>query len=101
VYRTAPEEQEPIPVPALVSADLFAAVAEQLAENKKRKRARRAGTRHLLQGLVVCPSCGYAYHGICARSPKKEYRYYRCSGVDGRHPGFTSTRPARFQLDQA
>jgi site-specific DNA recombinase len=87
VYRTAPEEQEPIPVPALVSADLFAAVAEQLAENKRRKRARRSGASHLLQGLVVCPSCGYAYHGIRTRSTKKEYRYYRCSGADGRHPG--------------
>jgi site-specific DNA recombinase len=87
VYRTAPEEQEPIPVPALVSADLFAAVAEQLAENKKRKRARQSGARHLLQGLVVCPGCGYAYHGLRTRSAKKEYRYYRCSGADARHPG--------------
>jgi site-specific DNA recombinase len=87
VYRTAPEEQEPIAVPALVSPDLFAAVAEQLAENKKRKRAQRSGVRHLLQGLVVCPSCGYAYHGIRTCAAKKEYRYYRCSGADARHPG--------------
>jgi site-specific DNA recombinase len=87
VYRTSSAEQEPIPVPALVSADLFAAVAEQLAENKKRKRAQRSGPRHLLQGLVVCPRCGYAYHGIRTCSAKKEYRYYRCSGMDGRHAG--------------
>jgi site-specific DNA recombinase len=87
VYRTDANEQEQSAVPALISAELFAAVAEQLAENKKRKRAQLAGIHHLLQGLVVCPNCGYAYHGIRTISKKKEYRYYRCSGADARHPG--------------
>ena len=86
VYRTLPEEQDSIPVPAIVSEDLFAAAADQLAENKKRWRERPHGASHLLQGLVVCPCCGYAYHGIRVRSKKKQftYRYYRCSGSDCR-----------------
>jgi site-specific DNA recombinase len=87
VYRTAAAEQETIPVPALVSADVFAVVVEQLAENKKRKRAQQSGPRHLLQGLLVCPKCNYAYHGIRTSSAKREYRYYRCSGADAHHPG--------------
>src|SRR4051794_820049 len=45
-------QPEFIPVPALVSDDDFAAVAEQLAENRQRQRQRRAGAHYLLQGLV-------------------------------------------------
>jgi site-specific DNA recombinase len=36
---------EPIPVPAVVSAERFAAVADQLAENRQRGRQRRRGAR--------------------------------------------------------
>jgi site-specific DNA recombinase len=87
VYRTTPEEQEVIPVPALVSAELFALVAERRAENKKRRRKHLHGARHLLQGLLVCQRCGYAYCGLGPRFGRKEYRYYRCSGNDHQHPG--------------
>ena len=41
-YRTEPSEQHPIAVPALVTAELFEAVREQLAENLQR-RLRRGG----------------------------------------------------------
>jgi len=74
----------PIAVPALVSPELFAQVAEQLAENRRRARARRSGSSCLLQGLIVCRQCGYACCGIgrsgagLADGPR--YRYYRCSG---------------------
>jgi site-specific DNA recombinase len=47
-----PAEWISVPVPALVSADLFAAVQEQLQENQQRRRAQQRGTRYLLQGLV-------------------------------------------------
>jgi site-specific DNA recombinase len=71
-----------VPVPALVSAADFTAVAEQLAENRRRQRQRRAGARHLLQGLVVCAGCGYAFHGCVQRYERRgrryEYRYYCC-----------------------
>jgi site-specific DNA recombinase len=75
-----------IAVPALVEPALFAAVAEQLAENKQRQRQSRRGARYLLQGLVVCPPCGHAVYGKpVSRSSAKgttRYAYYRCSGTD-------------------
>ena len=76
-----------IPVPALVSAELFAAVAEQLTENRQRAREGRRGARYLLQGLVVCARCGYAYYGkpvstSAAKGKPRHYAYYRCVGTD-------------------
>jgi site-specific DNA recombinase len=75
-------QPEFVPVPALVSAEDFAAVAEQLAENRQRQRQRAAGARYLLQGLVVCTRCGYALHGLsqqAGRIKRARYTYYRCS----------------------
>jgi len=76
-----------IPVPALVSEDLFAAVQEQLEENRRRTRTHQRGARYLLQGLLVCACCGYAYYGkaISHRTHKghhRDYAYYRCIGTD-------------------
>ena len=62
-YDTPLQERITIPVPALVSEDLFEAVREQLAENQKVSRQRKRGAKYLLQGLVVCDCCGYAYYG--------------------------------------
>jgi site-specific DNA recombinase len=71
------EEWITIPVPALVEAALFAAVQDQLAENRPRARILQKGSRYLLQGLLVCAKCGYAYHG---RTNDERNAYYRCSG---------------------
>jgi site-specific DNA recombinase len=80
---TLPEEQEPIPVPALVSADLFASVAERLAENQRRQREQKQGAAFLLSGLLVCERCGSAYCGHrMIRSGRPPYAYYRCLGTD-------------------
>ena len=49
--------------PALIESDLFAVAQEQLAENRQRNRQTRRGQRYLLQGLLVCRRCGYAYYG--------------------------------------
>jgi site-specific DNA recombinase len=86
VYDT-PERATSITVPALVSEELFAAVAEQLGENRRRQRQGRRGARYLLQGLLVCQSCGYASYGkpVSLRSAKgkeRRYAYYRCTGTD-------------------
>ena len=76
-----------LPVPAIVSEDLFAAVQAQLEENRRRARTGRRGARYLLQGLLVCACCGYAYYGK-AISPSarkghpRDYAYYRCIGSD-------------------
>src|ERR1700760_825326 len=76
-----------MPVPALVDSALFAAVQEQLAENRRRNRQNRRGQRYLLQGLLVCRRCGYAYYGKAisprgAKGKRRDYAYYRCCGSD-------------------
>ena len=85
-YDTKPGEQIPIPVPAIVSEALFAVVQEQLTENRLRGRERKRGARYLLQGLLECQCCGYAYYGkkISRSSAKGKtpYAYYRCVGTD-------------------
>jgi len=58
-----PTEWIAVPVPALVSEALFATVQEQLAENRQRARLGQRGARYLLQGLICCRLCGYAYYG--------------------------------------
>ena len=82
-----PEEWITVPVPALVDAALFAAVQEQLQENRRRARQRQRGARYLLQGLATCAQCGYAYYGkaVSVRAAKghpRAYAYYRCIGTD-------------------
>jgi site-specific DNA recombinase len=82
----SPENWIPIPVPAIIEADLFESVQEQLAENRRRNRQRLAGVRYLLQGLLVCRTCGYAFCGRwCPRYPREPgrgYHYYRCCGTE-------------------
>jgi site-specific DNA recombinase len=87
VTATPVDQWQTIPVPALVDADLFAAVQAQLQENRAQARARRRGARYLLQGLVVCKQCGYAYYGkplsrSSAKGQVRHYAYYRCIGSD-------------------
>jgi site-specific DNA recombinase len=77
-----------IAVPALVSKELFAVVAEQLEENRMRNRQSRRGARWLLQGLLVCKNCGYALYGLGTRhrladGRMTEHAYYRCMGRNG------------------
>ena len=67
--------------------ELFEAAREQLAENRRRNRQRARGQRYLLQGLVVCRQCGYAYYGKAislssAKGKRRAYAYYRCCGSD-------------------
>ena len=86
----APEEQDTIHVPALVSEELFAAAAERLEENRRRHREQKQGAEFLLSGLLVCGRCGSAYCGRRHRSRdgQGEYIYYRCLGTDKyRHGG--------------
>ena len=90
--RTSPDEQESSSVPALVSPELFAAVAERLEENRHRYREQKKGAEFLLSGLLVCHRCGSAYcgrrHG--KRTAQGSYVTYRCIGTDKyRHAGET------------
>ena len=72
------EEWITIPVPALVAPALFDTVQEQLEENRRRARIPGKGSRYLLQGLLVCAKCGYAY---CGRTNDARNAYYRCAGA--------------------
>ncbi len=75
-----------IPVPALVSEERFALAQERLEQNK-RHSPRRTLEPTLLQGLLVCKQCGYAYYRVSARTSKRKLYYYRCLGSDDyRHP---------------
>jgi site-specific DNA recombinase len=87
VYKVPEEKRIPIPVPAIVTEELFDAVQERLAENKERNRRRKQGARHLLQGLLVCNRCGYSYYAkpvgnAAAKRKNVSYVYYRCTGSD-------------------
>jgi site-specific DNA recombinase len=83
IYDVPKEEWITVPVPALVSPELFASVQEQLTENRSRARERRRGATHLLQGLVCCKYCSYAFYGKPAKNRHNQhYVYYRCVGTD-------------------
>ena len=82
VHLTDRSEQIEIAVPAIVSPELFAAVQEQLSDNRLQARERKSGARHLLQGLLECECCGYAYVGCSNVKSNRCYAYYRCVGSD-------------------
>jgi site-specific DNA recombinase len=76
-----------VPVPPVVSHALFAAVQEQLDENRRRARLGQRNARYLLQGLVCCAVCGYAFYGkpvspATRKGNPRSYAYYRCIGSD-------------------
>jgi site-specific DNA recombinase len=86
-YRDkSPEQWIHIPVPAIVSTEVFAAVRDQLDRNQRLSQRNARGERYLLQGLTVCARCGYAYYGkTVSKSAAKggrRYAYYRCVGTD-------------------
>jgi len=108
-YPGASADRITIPVPAIVSAELFDAVAEQLTANQKHTRQRQRGPSYLLQGLMECSCCGYAYYGKgstrFAANPSAPYPYYRCIGMDAFRFGGTricQNKPVRLdRLDAA
>lgn len=87
IYDQDPQQWILIPVPALIDEALFEAVQQQLQENRQRARQSQRGAKYLLQGLLVCQQCGYAYYGkpVSNKSAKghvRNYAYYRCIGTD-------------------
>jgi site-specific DNA recombinase len=86
IYPVKKEDWIYIPVPALIDEKLFDIVQEQLEENKKAARVKQRGASYLLQGLLVCQRCHYAYYGKPVRNKRgqkiDEYAYYRCIGTD-------------------
>ena len=86
-----------IPVPAIVREDTFALAQERLEQNK-RLSPRRTIEPTLLQGMLVCSRCGYAFYRTSTRTSKRKIYYYRCLGSDDyRHPNgrICDNRPIR------
>jgi site-specific DNA recombinase len=75
------EEWIEIPVPALVSEECFARAQELLQENKKRSR-RRTIQPSIVQGLVSCQKCGYAFARTSTQTTARKIHYYKCIGSD-------------------
>jgi site-specific DNA recombinase len=86
-YDVPHEDWIRIAVPALVDPDVFAAVQAQLDENRRHARQSSRGARYLLQGLLQCQHCGYAFYGkplspSTRKHRPRAYAYYRCIGTD-------------------
>ena len=89
-----------IPIPALVDEDTFALAAERLRDNQ-RFAARRTIEPSLVQGLVACKQCGYAWSRTSTRSSARKIHYYRCIGSEAwRRLGgaLCDSRPIRQDL---
>jgi site-specific DNA recombinase len=75
------EEWIEIPVPALVSQESFARAEELLQENKIRSR-RRTIEPSIVQGLVSCQKCGYAFSRTSTQTSARKIHYYKCIGSE-------------------
>ena len=86
-----------IPVPALVSPQIFALAQERLQQNKL-FASRHTKEPTLLQGILICQVCGYAYYRTSTRTSARKLYYYRCLGSDDwRYPKgrVCTNRPVR------
>jgi site-specific DNA recombinase len=89
-----------IAVPALIDDNTFALAQERLATNQK-FAARRTIEPSILQGLVHCRHCGYAWFRTSTRSSARKIAYYRCLGSEAwRYAGKArcDERPIRVDL---
>jgi site-specific DNA recombinase len=75
------EEWIEIPVPALVTEESLARAQELLWENKVRSR-RRTIAPSVVQGLVSCAKCGYAFSRTSTQTSARKIHYYKCIGSD-------------------
>ena len=95
------EEWIPLPMPAVVSEEVFGRVQEKLNQNRQTASRNNKVYNYLLRGRV---SCGHCRLSAGARTMKAKYHYYICNG---RHATIQARRgqrcPARFmpgtQLD--
>ena len=76
------EEWIEIPVPALVTEESFARAQELLRDNRVRSR-RRTIRPSVVQGLVSCAKCGYAFSRTSTQTSARKIHYYKCIGSDG------------------
>ncbi len=80
-YERPKDEWIEIPVPAIIEEEAFLRAEEKLEENKRYAK-KRTKEPTLLQGILVCNQCGYAYYRTSTRTSKRKIYYYRCLGSD-------------------
>jgi site-specific DNA recombinase len=72
-----------IPVPAIISEEVFQRARERLEANKRFSPRNNKRYEYLLSGLLRCQQCGYALYGKPASNSRYKRLYYRCAGQDG------------------
>jgi len=77
----AKEEWIEIPVPAIITPEVFELAQERLKDNKQHSQ-RNTVEITLLQGMLVCSECGYSLYRTSTRTSKQKLYYYRCLGSD-------------------
>jgi len=75
------EEWIEIPVPPIIETETFDLAQDMLAINAKLS-PRRTKDATLLQGMLSCGECSYAYYRTSTRTSKGKIYYYRCLGSD-------------------
>ena len=75
------EEWIEIPVPAIITTEIFELAQERLKKNKLHSQ-RNTVEITLLQGMIVCSDCGYSLYRTSTRTSKRKLYYYRCLGSD-------------------
>ena len=93
------EEWIGVPVPAIVTSEVFEAAQARLARNQQWATRRTEG-EYLLRCLISCGRCGLAYHVY----NNGRYAYYRCKGVNtlvmrGRAEPCGARQPPTDRLD--
>lgn len=91
------EEWIEIAVPSIIKPEVFDLAQERLEKNKQLS-ARGTKEPTLLQGMLVCSECGYAFYRTSTRTSKKKIYYYRCLGSDNyryQNGRVCSQRPVR------
>lgn len=86
-----------IPVPAIIDPEMFDAAQGLLKKNKKQS-LRNSKPGSLLQGLISCKECGYAFINVFSGKKVNGYSYYRCSRIDKK---CTNSGIAMASLDKA
>jgi site-specific DNA recombinase len=75
------EEWIEIPVPKVITTEIFELAQDRLKKNKLHSQ-RNTVEITLLQGMIVCSECGYSLYRTSTRTSKQKLYYYRCLGSD-------------------
>lgn len=97
-WRNCRGEDEPIlvPVPSIVSAEIFDLVQQNLtARNPKNGPAQNPSGPILLSGLATCATCGSGM--LISTGKSGRYRYYACGGRVRQGKGTCQGRRVRME----